>query len=92
MTLHKFLQVPRIIWKIKKNRRNWEVIHLIRDDDVPHLCPVQAAFHIVSRENKLGKKLDLPLGIFLDDDQKGFFILNRDKIFRVLSVHSKRGA
>ena len=62
----------RIRWIVQKNRSNGEVIHLTRDDDVPHLCPVQAALHIVSRANKIGKKLEIPLVILLDDDQEGF--------------------
>ena len=31
----KSLQVVRIRWRIQKNRRNGEVIHLTRDDDIP---------------------------------------------------------
>ena len=56
------------------------MIHLTRDDDVTHLCPVQAAFRIVSKVNELGQKLDFPMGIFLDDDQKGFSYLTGKKI------------
>ena len=72
MTLHKSLQVVQIRCRIQKNRRNGEVIHLTRDDDIPQLCPVQAAFRIVSSATKLGQKLYIPLVIFLDEDQKCF--------------------
>ena len=40
----KSLQVVWIRWRIQKNRRNGEVIHLTRDDDIPQLCPIKAAF------------------------------------------------
>ena len=79
MTLPKSLQVVWIRWRIQKNRRNGEVIHLTRDDDIPQLCPVQAAFRIVSRSNDLGQKPELPLGILLDEDQKEFSYLTGAK-------------
>ena len=92
VTSPKSLQVVQIMWRIKKNRRNGEVIHLTRDDDIPQLCPFQADFRIVSRENKLGQKLELPLGIFLDEYQKEFSYLTCAKIseyfkFIVKEVH-----
>ena len=80
MTSAKSLQVVQIRWRIQKNRRNGEVIHLTRDDYIPQLCPVQAAFCIVSRANKIGQKQDLPLGIFLDEDHKDFSYLTGAKI------------
>ena len=80
MTSAKSLQVVRIRWRIQKNRKNGEVIHLTRDDDIPQLCPVQAAFSIVSRANKLGQKLDLTVGILLDEDQQEFHRQKKDAL------------
>ena len=55
----------RITWRIQKNRQNGQQITVAADLDNPKICPVQNAFNMLRRKQRLNHPFDLPLSIYL---------------------------